>query len=80
MGDSIKNEKGLLLLFPTETLRYILECLCDSIVIRKFTLFNSIPIQTLWAQKFHLSVSLAHLFSDAHVKERGEKHRGCSCE
>lgn len=83
MGDSIKNERGLLLLllllFPTETQHYVLERLCDSIVMRKFTLFNSIPVQTLWAQKFQLSVSTAHLSSEAEVKE-GVKCRGCLCE
>lgn len=79
MGDSIKNERVfLLLLFPTETPHYVLECLCDSIVMRKFTLFNSVPVQTLWAQKFLLSLSIAHLSSEAVVKERGEKRKGCS--
>lgn len=75
MGNSIKNERGLLLLCPIETLHYVLECLCDSIVMRKFTLFNSIPVQTLWAQKFHLNISIAHLSSEANAKERGEKQR-----
>lgn len=78
MGDSIKNERALLLLlFPTETPHYVLECLCDSIVMRKFTLFNSIPVQTLGAKKLHLSVSTAHLSSEADVREWGKKCRGC---
>lgn len=76
MGDSIKNERVLLLLllFPTETLHYILECVCDSTVMSKLTLPNFILIQTLWAQKFNLSVSLAHLSSDEDVKVKGERH------
>lgn len=68
MGDSIKNERVLLLLLPTETLHDVLECVCDSIVMSKLTLPNSILIQTLWAQKFNLSVSL---YED--VKARGER-------
>lgn len=68
MGDSIKNERFLLLLLPTETLHDVLECVCDSIVMSKLTLPNSILIQTLWAQKFNLSVSL---YED--VKARGER-------
>jgi len=74
MGDSIKNEMVLLLLsFPTETLHYILECVCDGIVMSTLTLPNSILIETLLAQKFNLSVSLAHLSSDEDVKLRGER-------